>query len=40
MMTDTQVFTISLPNMQAAFERMRHDAGWDTTTSYIGGITF
>jgi hypothetical protein len=39
-MNNTQVFTISLPNMQAAFERMRTDAGWDTNDKLFWGYYF
>ena len=39
-MKNTQVFNISLNNMEAAFEKMRHEAGWDTNEKMYWGYYF
>lgn len=36
----TQVFNISLSNMQAAFDRMEHEAGWDIQDKLYWGYYF
>lgn len=39
-MSNTQVFNISLPKIEAMFEKMKHEIGWDTDKKMYWGYYF